>query len=64
MSDRDKGRILYIGRNTRAIEDLESNPEIILTVKENGLAAINWINNNIDSYDQLDAILCSLSIRG
>ncbi len=64
MSDRDKGRILYIGRNTRVIEDLESNPEIILTVKENGLAAINWINSNIDSFDQLDAILCSLSIRG
>jgi len=64
MTDLDKGRLLYIGRNTDTIEALESYPQITLFVKENGLAAINWINNNIDEFDKLDAILCSLNVKG
>ena len=64
MSDIDKGRLLYIGRNTDTIELLQKHPEVELTLKENGLAAINWINNNIDEFDKLDAILCSLNIKG
>jgi len=64
MSDPDKGRLLYIGQNDSTIDSLEAHSEIILTVKENGLAAINWINNNIDEYDKMDAVLCSLNIRG
>jgi len=64
MTDIEKGQLLYIGRNTETISLLEGNSEVILTVKENGLAAINWINNNIEEYDKLDAILCSLNIKG
>jgi len=64
MTDIEKGRLLYIGRNTDTIDMLEEHPEVILTVKENGLAAINWINNNIDDYDNFDAILVSLNIKG
>lgn len=64
MEDSDKGRILYIGQNDAAIDSLEAHSEIILTVHENGLAAINWINNNIEEYDKMDAVFCSLNIRG
>lgn len=64
MEDSDKGRILYIGQNDSTIDSLEAHSEIILTVKENGLAAINWINNNIDEFDKMDAVLCSLNIKG
>lgn len=64
MTDLDKGRLLYIGRNIQTIEALKAHPEVILTVKENGLAAINWINNNIEEFDTLDAILCSLNVKG
>lgn len=63
-SEKDKGRLLYIGQNDSTIDSLEAHSEIILTVKENGLAAIKWINNNIDEYDKMDAVLCSLNIRG
>lgn len=63
-SEMDKGRLLYIGQNDSTIDSLEAHSEIILNVKENGLAAINWINNNIDEYDKMDAVLCSLNIRG
>lgn len=63
-SDKDKGRLLYIGQNDSTIDTLEATSQVELTVQENGLAAINWINNNIDEYDRIDAVLCSLNIRG
>lgn len=63
-TDKNKGRLLYIGRNSETIEYLQLQPEVTLIIKENGLAAINWINNNIDEFDSLDAIFCSLNIKG
>lgn len=64
MVESNIGRLLYIGRNSETINSLESHPEVILTVKENALAAINWINNNVDEFDKLDAVLCSLNVKG
>jgi lipopolysaccharide/colanic/teichoic acid biosynthesis glycosyltransferase len=64
MEESDKGRLLYIGQNDSTIDSLEAHSEIELSVFENGLAAINWINNHIDEYDKMDAVLCSLNVKG
>jgi len=64
MNESDRGRILYIGRNTETIEQLSRAENIELVHKENGLAAIQWIDNNITEYDKLDAVLCSLNVKG
>lgn len=64
MNEAEIGRILYIGRNPETIEQLSNAPNIELTVKDNGLAAIQWINKNIIEYDKLDAVLCSLNVKG
>lgn len=64
MSESDIGRILYIGKNPETIEQLTNAKNIELISKDNGLAAIQWINNNIAEYDKLDAVLCSLGIKG
>lgn len=64
MEDSDKGRLLYIGQNDSIIDSLEAHSSIELSVFENGLAAINWINNHIDEFDKMDAVLCSLNIKG
>jgi lipopolysaccharide/colanic/teichoic acid biosynthesis glycosyltransferase len=57
-------RILYIGNNQETIEQLSNAKYIDLLIKDNGLAAIQWINSNISEYDQIDAVLCSLGIKG
>jgi len=64
MNELDIGRILYIGRNPETIEQLCNVENIELIIKDNGLAAIQWINKNINEYDKLDAVLCSLGIKG
>lgn len=64
MAESNIGRLLYIGRNSETVNSLEAHPEVILTVKQNALAAINWINNNVDEFDKLDAVLCSLNVKG
>lgn len=64
MNESDIGRILYIGKNPETIEQLSSAENIELVHKENGLAGIQWINSNIAEYDKLDAVLCSLGVKG
>jgi len=64
MSDKEKGMILYIGKDQETIEQLQKESEIVLTIKENGLSTLNWISNNIVEFDKFDAILCSLNIKG
>ncbi len=64
MDNSDIGKILYIGNNPDAIEQLENAKNIELTTKDNGLAAIRWLNSNIEEYDKQDAILCSLRTKG
>jgi lipopolysaccharide/colanic/teichoic acid biosynthesis glycosyltransferase len=64
MSESDIGRILYIGKNPETIKQLTNAKNIELISKDNGLATIQWINNNIAEYDKLDAVLCSLGIKG
>lgn len=64
MNEAEIGRILYIGRTPETIEQLSNAPNIELTVKDNGLAAIQWINKNIIEFDKLDAVLCSLNVKG
>lgn len=64
MNESDIGRILYIGNNPDTIEQLTNAENIEFVNKDNGLAAIQWINNNIAEYDKFDAVLCSLGIQG
>ena len=64
MNESDIGRILYIGKNPDTIEQLTNAENIEFVNKDNGLAAIQWINNNIAEYDKFDAVICSLGIQG
>jgi len=64
MNESDIGRILYIGKNLDIIEQLKNTENIECVNKSNGLAAIQWINNNIAEYDKFDVVLCSLGIQG
>ncbi len=64
MTESDIGRILYIGKNPETIDQLSHAENIIFVNKDNGLAAIQWINNNIAEYDKFDVVLCSLGIQG
>lgn len=64
MNKSDIGKILYIGRNPETIAQLTEAKNIDFVHKDNGLAAIQWINKNIIEYDRLDAVLCSLGVKG
>ncbi|MCD6178382.1 MAG: sugar transferase [Bacteroidales bacterium] len=64
MKESYTGRILYIGKDPKIIEQLSNTENVEFISKDNGLAAIQWINNNISEYDKIDAILCSLGIKG
>jgi len=64
MTELAIGKILYIGRNQETIDQLSATERINLTVKDNGLEAIQWINSNIGEYDQFKAVLCSLGTKG
>lgn len=64
MNETEIGKILYIGRDSDTIEQLNNMRNTELIHKDNGLAAIQWINNNIVEYDGIDVVLCSLGIKG
>jgi len=64
MKESDIGRILYIGKNPETIQQFTQADNIEFVNKDNGLAAIQWINNNIAEYDKFDAVICSLGIKG
>ncbi|MBN1650448.1 MAG: sugar transferase [Bacteroidales bacterium] len=64
MTEKEKGKLLYIGRNQETIDQLSAANNVDFILKENGLEAIHWINNNIVEYDKLDAVLCSLNVQG
>ncbi|MDA3906848.1 MAG: sugar transferase [Bacteroidales bacterium] len=64
MSETEVGKILYIGKNPDVIEQLSKARNIKLRCKDNGIAAIHWISDNIEEYDKLDAVLCSLGVKG
>ncbi len=64
MTEKEKGKLLYIGRNQETIDQLDAANNIEYIRKENGLEAIHWINKNIVEYDELDAVLCSLNVQG
>ncbi|MBN2236552.1 MAG: sugar transferase [Bacteroidales bacterium] len=64
MNESNIKKVLYIGKNSDTINLLSEDKTVQLIVKDNGLAAIQWVNTNIDEFDQLDAILCSLGIKG
>lgn len=64
MKDSERTKILYIGKDPETIEQLNQSPDFSIIVKDNGLAALQWINKNIGEYDTLDTVLCSLNIKG
>ncbi len=64
MNNSELIKILYIGRNLEPIDQLTQAENFEITTKENGLAAIQWIDENIAEYDKLDAVLCSLGVKG
>lgn len=64
MNNSELIKILYIGRNLETIDQLTQAENFEIISKENGLAAIQWIDENIAEYDKLDAVLCSLGVKG
>ncbi len=64
MLESDRGKILYIGKSPEVLEQLSQAENIEFITKDNGLAAIQWINKNINEYDTFDAVLCSPRIKG
>lgn len=64
MHESEIGRILYIGKNPEVLEQLKQTEDLEFINKDNGLAAIQWINKNINAYDKFDAVFCSPRIKG
>lgn len=64
MHESEIGRILYIGKNPEVLKQLKQTEDLEFINKDNGLAAIQWINKNINAYDKFDAVFCSPRIKG
>lgn len=54
--------ILFVGTDQNLIKSLSEEPRIKLTIKENGLQAIEWLQ--VESSQKFDAILCNFFLRG
>ena len=64
MNDTEIVKILYIGKNQETLDQLSNAENIGFISKDNGLEAVHWINDHIDEYDKLDAVLCALNVKG
>ncbi len=60
--ENSKIRVFYIGEDTEIISPLEKSGNFEIQRKENGVAALRWLESNRGT--KFDAILCNMFMRG